>query len=310
MRRWLLALTLLAAAAPLAAVEPVAAIDACERQLDRELDVGYARVAQRCPDLAASLAGSPVAPWLPRDWNKTGNDLSADSLTELRTLLSRPALAETVRAPRVAGLAAVMATLRVSARPHTTWWTRFKDWLRELFSPRPQDADSGWLRRLFGSIDLPQGVLDVMSWLALAGAIVVALGIVANELRLAGLLGRAPSRRAPDVPVSGARAQTLLQSAHPQDQPRRLLDLIVARLNEQQRLPPARALTLQELVRAARLPQPVDRERLGSLAAICEALRFAASEVPAPRLAAALTDGSELLSELERQRPPAPGAGH
>ena len=52
MRRWLLALTLLAAAAPLAAVEPVAAIDACERQLDRELDVGYARVAQRCPDLA------------------------------------------------------------------------------------------------------------------------------------------------------------------------------------------------------------------------------------------------------------------
>ena len=310
MRRWLLALTLLAAAVPLAAIEPVAAIDGCVRQLDRELDVGYARVAQRCPDLAASLAGSPVAPWLPRDWNKTGNDLSADSLTELRTLLSRPALAETVRAPRVAGLAAVMATLHVGAAPHTTWWTRFKDWLRELFSPRPQDADSGWLRRLFGSIELSQGVLDVMSWLALAGVIVVAIGIVANELRVAGLLGRARPPRVRAAPALGSAAQTLLQSAHSQDQPRRLLDLIVARLNQQQRLPPARALTLLELVRAARLPQPADRERLGSLAATCEALRFAAREVPAPQLAAAVTDGTELLSELERQRLPAPSAGN
>jgi hypothetical protein len=89
-----------------------------------------------------------------------------------------------------------------------------------------------------------------------------------------------------------------------------LLDLIVARLNQQQRLPPARALTLLELVRAARLPQPADRERLGSLAATCEALRFAAREVPAPQLAAAVTDGTELLSELERQRLPAPSAGN
>jgi hypothetical protein len=185
MRRWLVGFTLLAAAAPLAAVEPVAAIDACVRQLDRELDVGYALVAQHCPDLAASLSGSPIAPWLPRDWNKTGNDLSADSLTELRTLLSRPALAETVRAPRVAALTAVLATLRVSEPPHTGWWTRFKDWVRELFSPRPQNADSGWLRRLFGSIDLPQSALDVITWLALAAVIVLAIGIVANELRVA-----------------------------------------------------------------------------------------------------------------------------
>jgi hypothetical protein len=310
MRRWLLALTLLAAAARLAAVEPVAAIDACVRQLDRELDVGYARVAQHCPDLAASLSGSSIAPWLPRDWNKTGNNLSADSLTELRTLLSRPAPAETVRAPRVAGLAAVLATLRVSEPPHGGWWARFKDWLRELVSPRRQDPDSGWLRRLFGSIDLSQSALHAMSWLALAAVIVLAIGIVANELRVAGLLGRARPRRVPGAPAPGADAQTPLASAHSQDQPRRLLDLIIARLNEQQRLPPARALTLQELVRAARLPQPVDRERLGSLAAICEALRFAASEVPAPRLAAAVTDGTELLSELQRQRPPAPGAGN
>jgi hypothetical protein len=308
MRRWLLALTLLATAAPLAAVEPVAAIDACVRQLDRELDVGYARVAQHCPDLAASLSGSPIAPWLPRDWNKAGNDLSADGLTELRTLLSRPAPAETVRAPRVAGLAAVMATLHVSEPPHHGWWSRFKDWLRELFSPRPEEADSGWLRSLFGSIDFR--AREVISWLALAAVIALAIVIVANELRVAGLLGRARPRRVRAAPALDADALTPLASAHSQDQPRRLLDLIVARLNEQQRLPPARALTLHELVRAARLPQPADRERLGSLAAICEALRFAAREVPAPRLAAAVTDGTELLSELQRQGPPAPGAGN
>jgi hypothetical protein len=79
-----------------------------------------------------------------------------------------------------------------------------------------------------------------------------------------------------------------------------LLELIVARLHAQQRLPPARALTVHELARAARLPREVDRERLEVLAATCEQIRFADCEVPAAMRALAIVRGRELLGALER----------
>src|SRR3982074_2791340 len=91
MSRWLLALLLAAAGLPGAqARDALGAIDACLRQLDRNLDVGYQHLAARCPDLAPSLAQSEWAAWLPRDWNRPDSLLSADGLTELRTLLTGP----------------------------------------------------------------------------------------------------------------------------------------------------------------------------------------------------------------------------
>ena len=91
MSRWLLALLLAAAGLPGAqARDALGAIDACLRQLDRNLDVGYQHIAARCPDLAPSLAQSEWAAWLPRDWNRQESLLSADGLTELRTLLTGP----------------------------------------------------------------------------------------------------------------------------------------------------------------------------------------------------------------------------
>src|SRR2546421_9737283 len=79
MSRWLLALVLAAAGLPGAtAHDALGAIDACLAQLDRGLDVGYRRIAARCPDLAPSLMQSQWAAWLPRDWNQPENLLSAD----------------------------------------------------------------------------------------------------------------------------------------------------------------------------------------------------------------------------------------
>ena len=40
-------------------------LDACIGRLDQQLDVGYERIAARCPELAPALAQSPWAPWLP-----------------------------------------------------------------------------------------------------------------------------------------------------------------------------------------------------------------------------------------------------
>src|ERR1700719_981626 len=91
MHRWLLALVLAAAGFPGAqARDALGAIDACLRRLDRNLDVGYQHIAARRPDLAPSLARSECAAWLPRAGTRRDSLLSADGLTQLRTLLTGP----------------------------------------------------------------------------------------------------------------------------------------------------------------------------------------------------------------------------
>jgi hypothetical protein len=306
MRRWLLALLLTTVGAPLASArDAVAAIDACIARLDAGLDLGFARIAERCPELAPSLAASPAAAWLPPDWDKPGNELSAAGLAELRTLLTRAPAATSARAPRVARVGAVLAELAAGDHRERGWWARFKEWLREVLARRPPAEDSGWFERLMGSISLPQAVLRAITWSSLAVLIALAAAILVNELRIAGLLGR--SRRRSVAGAGHGAAQQLqltlreVEQAAPEEQPRLLLELIVARLRAQDRLPPPRALTVHELNRVARLAV-ADRERLTALSAACERVRFGPRDVAPPALAAALLSGRELLAALE---PPA-----
>jgi hypothetical protein len=323
MSRWLLALLLTVAGAPLAgarespatrdapdAHEALAALDGCISQLDAGLDVGYSRIAVRCPELTATLAASPWAAWLPRDWSRPGNELTAAGLEELRTLLTRePPVAHTPAA-RVADVAAVLAALKASEPRPSGWWALFKQWLREVFTPRARTPDEGWLRRLLARVHLPQSMLDVGTWGALALVLVVAAAIVGNELRVAGWL-RGRRGRSSASGTAGADAPALalreLQSVSPTEQPRLLLELVVARLRAQERLPPARALTVHELVRAAHLPHEVDRERLSQLGAACERARFAARALPQEMLSGALARGRELLASLATTVPAARG---
>src|SRR5437764_1078322 len=189
MSRRLLALLLAAAGWPTAgAHDALDAIDGCLRELDPGLDVGYQRIAARCPDLTPTLVQSQYAAWLPRDWNQTGNLLSADGLTELRALLTRE---------------------------------------------------------------------------------------------------------------PGALTLEDLERVSPLEQPSLLLELIARRLVAQERLPPARSLTVHELTRAARLPGESDRERLRELATTCERVRFGDQQESSSTLAAAITRGRELLAALQ-----------
>src|SRR3954470_8500850 len=117
MRR-LLCAVVLALVAPLHAAEPdplaVArkAIDDCTARLDAQADVGYDRVAARCPGLASALERSGVEQWLPQGWKEIRNNLSVGSLTELRSLIERELTAHvSERKPRVEKLHEVLAGL-------------------------------------------------------------------------------------------------------------------------------------------------------------------------------------------------------
>src|ERR1700757_2931061 len=95
--------------AAVAAAPDVPNIDGCLGRLDPELDIGYDRIAARCPELVKQLEQGDWAPWLPRGWKDPGNDLSAGSLREFRDLVIREdAAGVTGRGPDVRGLKSML----------------------------------------------------------------------------------------------------------------------------------------------------------------------------------------------------------
>ena len=306
MRRWLLALVISVVALPCAhAREAAPVIDDCLTKLDPAADIGYARIVARCPDLPGALSQSAVAAWLPADWNRPDNQLSAAGLAELRLLLTHAPTGAQRPVPRVAGVAGLLATLVQSERAHSSWWDRFRQWLRHILAPQPTQEEN-WLQRVLVRL-FASNAADTIAWTSLTLVVALALGIIANELRLAGLLrSGGPSlgrRRAQPTPAAQPAGLDQIAGAPPAERPRMLLEFIARRLAEQQRLPPARALTTLELTQRARLPDE-ERASLAILASVCERVRFSGCEVPGTSLAAALARGESLLATLDL-RPPA-----
>ena len=166
MARALLALLLAAALVPCAqARAALEAIDDCLARLDTELDVGYARIAARCPDLTAALGASSFAPWLPADWKRPDNQLSAAGLSELRAQLVREGGRGDNRrpAPRSERVASVLASVTHGDAASIGWWQRFKDWLRRILTTRAP-TDSGWLRRWLAGIELSRSATRLITW--------------------------------------------------------------------------------------------------------------------------------------------------
>jgi hypothetical protein len=301
--RWLLILLLAGVAAPCAqARDPLVVIDECLAKLDAGLDVGYARIVERCPELGAALTTSPSAAWLPSGWDNPKNELSAQGLSELRQLLSRAqATRPASHVPGVESVHAILAALKAQEHAHETWWTRFKAWLRGLFQPRGS-TEPGWFERLFGKLLPSEAAARVLVWCVLGAIVALAATVVLNELRVAGLLARRSRGRgaaAGATPARTALALPDIDAANPREQPAMLLELIATRLGEQGRLPPARAFTALEVVRHARLSDDEGRASLSELARASERVRFSGVEIAPASLSGALRGARELLATLE-----------
>jgi hypothetical protein len=180
--------------------------------------------------------------------------------------------------------------------------------LRTLTGGGEADAESlgGWL----GAVDFSHGAAQAVAWLAIVLVVAVALAILVNELRIAGVLkvrGSAPRDRA-HVAADPADPLIELERRDPREQPALLLELIADRLTEQGRLPPARALTTGELLRGARLEDESARTWLSELATACEQLRFSTRDFAGPSLASAIAAGRGVLARLEIGPPAHPAA--
>lgn len=287
------------------------AIDACVLRLNPEVDIGYDRVAARCPALVRRVSESGVSAWLPRDWQRAGNDLSAGGLRELHQLLASELIAVggdgRSRAPGVGHVHEVLASLARSDGDRSGWWARTRAWLRNVFARGEPAADEGWLARMVGGSGLSQAVIEIVSYVALGLVAVLAVFIVGNELRVGGvfggLLGGLRRRLAvlADVPVTRGPAGLSWDEVERAPVLRRaglLLELLVAQLAEGARLRSARGLTVRELTRTAQLEDVADRERLLGLARTAERVRFAGIPVSEGEIAAAVEGGRVLLERI------------
>ncbi len=303
MRRSVRAALVLLVASTAGANDALTTVDACLARLDPRSDIGYERIAARCPALRPALEQSAAAAWLPAGWDQPDNTLTAGDLGDLRVLLERELSEPGPRAyrPDPGALPAVLAALAPSKETQRGWWARFKDWLRQVFGARPRTAGQSAFGEWLGRLELSQGVLGLIRWLALGAVVAIALAVIVNELRIAGLLREreARGRRSSAAPREHTGSELeLLERAPAQARPGLLLELVAARLTELGRVPPARALTAHELVRKARLPDEQARGDLAQLAGVSERVRFAAGELGAERVAEAVTLGQRLLAGL------------
>jgi hypothetical protein len=280
-----------------------AAIDACIERLDPIEDIGFEKIAARCPDLAATLERTGWAAWLPQGWKDSRNDLSPGSLAELRTLVQAELRTRTVaRAPRVQRLEEILSGLGSAGTERGGLWARFKQWVRSVFTPSEED-DSSWLDRMIGRAGLSQTVVELMTYVALGLIVPLAALIIVNEIRASGLLrARAKRQRQAEAELQGAARVNVtwqdVESAPLLDKPRLLLDMVASRLVALGHLPPAAALTAREVAQAATLPDDADRARLSQLALAAERARYAPESLASAGIEAALDEGRTLFSRL------------
>ena len=312
MQRWLsgLVASVVISGAAIAQGPPMAAqlpaLDACLSRLDPELDIGYDRIATRCPDLVKELDHGAWVPWLPRGWKEPGNDLSAGGLKEFRELVDREGAASaSPRAPDIRHLKGVLNGL---AGTNTQgWWSRFKAWLRSILETREQPTDESWFTRMVSHVGISQSLRQLIAYAALTAVLLLAAVIVINEVLAAGLLPkRGDVRRkrhgVPDTPAPRMTWSDIERAPLP-EKPRLLLELIVRRLSDRGYLPPAGALTVRELTKVARLPEPDDRTRLSDLALAAERVRYSAGDLESEALDKSVTRGRELLARLDSSNP-------
>lgn len=280
----------------------LAALAACRAQLDPVEDVGFARIAQRCPALPAALEAAGIATMLPADWRRARGELSAAGLDALRAALAAPPVVARRAAPDAATLERLWRGSRAAAAPPGAW-QRFMRWLRDLVEGAAADGrEAGRWDRWLQDRSPSARAWSLFGYLALLGLVAFLGWVLRAELQAAGWLGRArPVRLAAATTAAGAAGggETRFESLALPDRPAWLLQRLARRLQASRGLPAPGALTARELAQAAQFELAADRATLRELGGVAERVRFGASVPTAAELEPATRAAWVLLQRLE-----------
>jgi hypothetical protein len=298
-----LGLLLLAAPAAFAQSEGSArqVIEECVHALDSDA-FGLEDIEETCPNIRVALEELGLTDLV------SDNQLSVlnrDGLDSLLALVGRYENEPERAAIGTESLAPVLDSLRkppvVEKSP--SWFERFKRWLRELLEKKQSEsgADTGsWLSRWLDEHPLPEIVRWGLIYGSIALVVLLAAGIVINEVRVAV---RGPHRKSAlgtaSVDLPGAAGAVALDLDPRGERPSALLRMLIATLVKTGRLNGAQSLTHRELTNRARFDDAVQRESFQTIAQLAEREVFSGQDLASDDLGEALRVGRNLDAQLK-----------
>jgi hypothetical protein len=271
----------------------------CSERADPDVQ-GMEQLEAECPGLGRALSASGYDAFISehqREW------MTASKLVDLGRLAERYREPPSTRSLDPDALESVLAALDREPEQRPGWFARLKNWLRSLFAEADAQSSS-WLRSWLSRLEMSPAVQRVMLYGGIAMVILIALAVLVNELRVAGVW-RGSRRRSSHAgsPVGSApdpdRATLADLEALPlTERPSMLLRMIAAHLMRSGRLMSEKSLTHRELVRAAAFEAEGERVSFGRVARLAEQLRYGGISVPNAQIEEVVREGSDLAARL------------
>jgi hypothetical protein len=294
-----LLLTIASAASPQAADVADAPIDRAVRcGHDAPADaIGLTALEAACPGLTEALDRSGYLAYLSAPLRE---QLRADQLTDLQPLDARYDTPAELGTLHTDSLDSILASLREAEQDRPlTLFERLKQSLRRLLERRSNDSGN-WLSEWLRDVTIPDAVSQGIVYGAIVLVILLALAVVLNELRAAGVFRRdARNRnRAEDDRVRAGAAQRMMESLQGEGEAPALLRLLVGTLVVRGRLRGERALTHRELCTHARFDDEAQRATFSRIALLAEQTVYACTPGPPDELRSAAAAARALNERL------------
>lgn len=273
-------------------------LDDCVDTLDDDV-TGLEAIEQTCPGIRVALEQLGLTDLV------ADNQLAViglDELAGIQALVQRYENEPGRAAIDVDTLAPVLESLREPpvAQQSLSWFERFKRWLREIFQRRQeQGSEDSWLSRWLDEHSLPERVRWGVIYVSIALVILLALGIIINEVRTAARGHRRKSAaKAGAVDLRGM-AGTAALDLDAAGKGSALLRILIATLVKTGRLTGAHSLTHGELTKRARFDDASQRESFQKVAQLAEREVFGGQAIASSESNEVLDVGRTLDAQLK-----------
>lgn len=271
-------------------------------------EVGLAELEETCPGIGDALDRAGYADFISED---ESGQLTSYGLQDLLEISERYRTPPADRSPEadVTRLAPILASLEEARRAdqELTWTERFKRWLNNMVRRSQQQEDS-WLSRWLRDVDVSEGVVSAIVYAAVALILLIAVAVIVNELRAAGVFRRRERRAAATAagierPSSASEVGLAdLDRVPPEARPAVLLRVLVNTLLKTGRLQLDKSLTHRELGARARFDALDQRQSFNLVAALSERVLYGNRKIPAEEIDAVMAVGRMLDRQLNVPR--------
>jgi hypothetical protein len=271
-------------------------------------EIGLSELEESCPGIERALTRSGYVGFISES---EADELTRYSLADLQHFAARdrqPSADHSAEAD-VAKLAPILGSLKEEQqvdRP-LTLLERFKRWLNGLMQRSQQDQES-WLSRWLRDFDVSEGVTRTIVYMSIALILLIAILVIANELRAAGVFRRRERRRAAALEPAGGSPHlshaTLvdLERVPAAERPALLLRVLVNTLVNSGRLRNAKSLTHRELGARAAFDAVDQRQSFNRVASLSERILYGSGNVPPEEIDAVIVAGRTLDQQLSLPR--------